>query len=567
MRLPLTILVLFLTVVAGSLPGPLLARGGTALTLDGRSLMPAAVVTASRSPVSVTVTDEAWQRVRDANTVLLAAAAAGQPIYGLTTGVGANKDQSSTGAGQLFDAEGQPTPEFRRDSIAFNRALLHAHAAGTGAPLPPETVRAILLIRLNTALTGGSGMEEATVRRFADFLNHDLLPVIPSHGSVGEADITILAHIGLTMMGEWEAVYQGERMPAAEALRRAGLAPIEPFGKDALASFSSNAFSAAEAVFALAEMKAIAQTARLVYALSLEGLNGNIAPVLAEPSLMRPFPYAAAVAGAVRGLLHDSYLTAPSAERALQDPLSFRTALHQLGALDRSLVELEELLALQLNSADDNPVVFLGEADPFTLAQPGIVAASRGAVRGVVVPSANFSPLPYVIALQRTALAAAHVSMGSLNRTLRLANDHFTHLKRFLGTAETVHAFGAIQKPIVALAAANQDLANPVSLDFMPVAINVEDMATNAAHAARRLRAMAANLAGLLGFETMHGAQAMDLRLRSETPVRMAAATAAFMQAFRQHVPFLERDDQILTRNIAAATAFIAAYGAASGSK
>jgi histidine ammonia-lyase len=565
MRVPLTMLVLFLTVLVVSLPGPLLAQGGTALTLDGRSLLPATVVTASRAPVIVTVSPEAWQRVREANTVLLTAAAAGQPIYGLTTGVGANKDQSVNQDGRLFNDEGQPTDEFRTESIAFNRALLHAHAAGTGDPLPPDTVRAILLIRLNTALTGGSGMDEAMVRRFAEFLNHDILPVIPSHGSVGEADITILAHIGLAMMGKWEVAYRGERMPAAQALRGAGLAPIEPFGKDALASFSSNAFSAAEAVFALAEMKAIARTARLVYALSLEGLNGNIAPVLLEPSLMRPFPYAAAVAGSVRGILRDSYLTHPSAERALQDPLSFRTALHQLGALDRSLVELEDLLVLQLNSADDNPVVFLGEPDPFTVAQPGIVAVSRGSIRGVVVPSANFSPLPYVIALQRTALAAAHVSVGSLNRTLRLANDHFTHLKRFLGTEETVHAFGAIQKPIVALAAANRDLANPVSLDFMPVAIEVEDMATNAAHAARRLRAMGANLTGLLGFETMHAAQAMDLRLRSQTTVQMASATAAFMQAFRRHVPFLERDDQIPTRNIAAATAFIAGYDSAAG--
>ncbi len=181
---------------------------------------------------------------------------------------------------QLFNDQGEPTPAFREDSIAFNRALLHAHAAGTGEPLPPEMVRAVLLVRLNTALTGGSGMEEELVRRFADFLNHDILPVIPSRGSVGEADITLLAHIGLAMTGEWEVVYQGKRMPAARALEEAGPPPFEFFGKDALASFSCNALSAAEACYALAEMRRMAAVARLVYALSLEGLNGNIAPLL-----------------------------------------------------------------------------------------------------------------------------------------------------------------------------------------------------------------------------------------------------------------------------------------------
>lgn len=536
------------------------AYGAGPLVLDGRSLLPAVVAEIALEPVTVSIADEARQRVRDAKAVLLAAAANGQQIYGLTTGVGANKDQSAVHGEKLFEANGQPTAKFKADSQTFNRALLHAHAAGVGPMLPPEVVRAILLIRLNTALTGGSGMEEAMVQRFADFLNHDLLPVIPSRGSVGEADITMLSHIGLAMMGEWEAVYQGQRMPAAEALAAAGLEPIQPFGKDALASFSSNAFSAAQAVFALREMQHIARTGRMVFALSLEGLNGNVAPLLAEPSQMRPFPFVSAVASDLRGILKGSYLYEPSEMRPLQDPLSFRTAIYQFGTLDRALNELEQLLTLQINSADDNPVVFLGKVSPETASQANIKPVTIGTVQGVVVPSASFSPLPFAVALQRAGIAAAHVSVGSLNRTLRLANDHFTGLKRFLGTDKTVHAFGAIQKPIVALAAENRDLANPVSLDFMPVAINVEDMATNAAHAARRLRQMAANLAGLFGFEAMHAAQAVDLRLEASKPVAIAAATGTFKAAFRQAVPFLERDDQVLTRNIAAAAAFITGY-------
>ncbi len=240
-----------------------LAQCATPLVLDGRSLTPAIVEECPLAPVSVTVTEEAWQRVRNANAVLLAAAAKGQQIYGLTTGVGANKDQSAAGDDVLFGPDGKPTEKFKADSIAFNTALLHAHAAGVGPMLPPEIVRAALLIRLNTALTGGSGMDESMVQWFADFLNHDMLPVIPSRGTVGEADITLLSHIGLAMMGEWDVTYQGERMAAADALKAAGLKPVQPFGKDALASFSSNAYSAAQSVFALREMQRMARKAAL----------------------------------------------------------------------------------------------------------------------------------------------------------------------------------------------------------------------------------------------------------------------------------------------------------------
>ncbi len=109
--------------------------------------------------------------------------------------------------------------------------------------------------------------------------------------------------------------------------------------------------------------------------MSLEGLNGNLAQILAEPSLMRPFPFIAEVAADLRNILAGSYLHTPSKERPLQDPLSYRTAIHQLGSLDRALDELERLLTIQINSADDNPVVFLGPLDPVTAQQAGIAAA------------------------------------------------------------------------------------------------------------------------------------------------------------------------------------------------
>lgn len=549
-------LVFLVTPVLSALPSRA-EPGAGPLALDGASLGPLEMVAAARTGRAVRVPDAAWQRVREAHAVLIDAAEQCQQIYGLTTGVGANKDRAELGCETLLDADGGLSAETIAASRRFNQALLHAHAAGVGPETPPEVVRAVLLARLNTALTGGSGMHEAVVRRLAEYLEHDILPVIPGRGSMGEGDITLLAHVGLTMGGAWQVDYRGERMPANRALAAAGLEPIEPFGKDALASFSSNAYSAALASFALAEFGHISGLARLVYALSLEGLDGNVAPLLPEAAAARPFPHVEAAAGDLRAILAGSYLFEPSGGRPLQDPLSYRTAAYQIGSLDRALAELEELLIVQLNSPDDNPVVHLGPVDPLTAAQDRIRVVARDGLRGAVVPSGNFSPLPYVVAMQRAGVAAAHVSQASLLRTIKLVNPEFTGLSRFLGTAESTHAFGAIQKPIVALAAENRELANPVSLDFMPVALGIEDVATNAPRVARRLRRMADNLIGILGFELMHAAQAVELRLRQKPELALAPVTRRLLAQYRERVPFLERDDQMLTTNIAASAAFL----------
>ena len=534
--------------------------GPVRLELDGASLQPETLVAAARHGAAVTVSDRAWQRVRDANAILLKAAAQDQKIYGLTTGVGANKDQSELSGRSLFTPDGRIAEQAMITSRHFNHALLHAHSAGVGPNMPSEIVRAVLLIRLNTALTGGSGMNEALVRGFMDFLNHDILPVVPGRGTVGEADITLLAHIGLAMTGQWKVTYRGEEMPAAEAMEKADLTPQDPFGKDALASFSSNAYSATLACFALVEMKQIARCARVIYAASLEALNGNLAPIMPEPSIMRPFPVIAQAAADLRGILKGSYLHQPSETRPLQDPLSFRTAIHQIGGLDRALDELHELLAIQINAADDNPVVFVGEVDPETAALPGIMPVSEDGLQGAVIPTANFSPLPYVLSMERVAIAGAHLSKGSLERTLRLSDPHFTGLKRFLGTDRTIHAFGAIQKPIVGLDAENQELAEPISLTFAPVAIDVEDMGTNSARVGRRLRTLAGNLLNILGFELMHAAQAIDLRLAEDPDLALAEPTRALYAAYRRVVPFLETDAHVLTVHIEESGEFVGRY-------
>lgn len=534
------------------------------LELDGRSLSPQDVIAVARDRMPVVIDEIAWERVRQSHLVLMGAAENCQKIYGLTTGVGANKDRHANTCLDTDKLNG---------SREFNVDLLHAHSAATGAPLPPAAVRAILLIRLNTALKGGTGMQEAVVRRLAYYLQHDILPVIPSHGSVGQADITVLSHIGLTMIGKWEVHLNGERMPAAKANALEGLPVIDFVAKDALGSFSSNAFGSALASFALADLQQASQMARLVLALSLEGLDGNVAPYLPETSAMRPFPYVSSAAEDLLTITTGSYLYEPSETRSLQDPLSYRTAAYQLGTLDRALAQLEELLRIQINWADDNPLVFVGAVKQVTASMPEIMPVAQQKdqqkLEGAVVPSANFSPLPIAVALQSSGVAGAHISIGSVMRSLKLVDPDFTHLvdpddkgltHRFL-TADpkkNAHAFGAIHKPIVALMAQNRELANPVSLDFVPLALDIEDMATNMPRAAQRLQQLASNLQTILGFELMLAAQAVELRTMKNPGLALSPLTRQLKAEFRQHVDFLADDDHILTRDIAHAAAFLA---------
>ena len=272
----------------------------------------------------------AMQRVQQSFDVLLEAAREDKPIYGLTRGVGENKDKTVFPGGQITD-------EGRSLSEAFNANLLRVQATATGPPARVEIVRAAMAIRLNAMLVGHTGVQGVVVQGLVDFLNRGITPVVPTQGTVGEADIDLLAHVGLALMGEGDVSYRGRTVPAATALRDEGLRPVTPFGKDALSTFSSNAYSAAVAVFSTYDAGTVLARARQVFALSMEGLNGNVAPFLAEVQQVRAFPGQAAAAAAVRDELRGSFLYSVDPARALQDPLSYRT-FSQVSGIDHSLL-------------------------------------------------------------------------------------------------------------------------------------------------------------------------------------------------------------------------------------
>ncbi|KQP35784.1 histidine ammonia-lyase [Pseudorhodoferax sp. Leaf274] len=522
------------------------------VVLDGRSATPESIARIADGE-KVRIDPAALRRVAQAHRVLLEAAQAGQQIYGLTTGVGLNKDRA------MVDARGKLSQDIIDASSRFNIGLLKAHGGGTGPDMALRTARATMAARLNAMLDGGAGVQSGIVDTYVQFLNRGITPVMPSAGSMGEADITILGHVGLAMLGDGEVYFQGRKLPAAEALRQTGVAPIKPFGKDALAILSSNAYASAMAALALDDMARLRTVSKLVYALSLQALNGNVSPFLQDTLALRPFPYTAQAGSQLRGLLAGSSIWDRDDKRALQDPLSFRSGVYLLGEEDRTFDATRALLNIQLNSSDDNPGVAVDVTPHSNRAQESRGYVKAADIQGAVLPSANFDPLPWVVAFQEMGLALAHSSMASAQRIVKLNDPHFTGLPRFLGGEGTVHAFGAMEKPVMALASENRELALPVSLDYLPVAGGVEDIATNAPRVVERVQRQIDNSFALLGIELIHAAQAIDLRKQQQPGFTLSPPTAELYGALRKQVAFLDTD-RPMTPDFRAAAALLASY-------
>ncbi len=519
-----------------------------ALVLSGEALSVADILDVVRQGRAVEISAKGRARVATTFEVVLAAARANLPVYGLTTGVGWNKDKEALQAAEALD------PDLMAASQRFNLGTLRAHAAGVGEPLPDEVVRAAMLIRLNLLLTGDGGVQPAVVDQYAAFLNRGITPVVPGRGSVGEADILQSAHIGLALAGEWKVRYGGAVMPAAQALAAAGLKPVALVGKDFLSIIGDNSLTVAESLLAVQAARTWLDREVTIFALSLEGLNGNVAPFLDVVVAAHPGYGFAVVAGRLRADLAGSDLwNVGETHRPLQDPLSFRTMPIVLGNAWEALDAAEAEVLFFANHSGDNPLVV---TDTRSLATQG-AQVGRYIVPGVpnaaIVPTANFEPLPLVAALERVSLALGHSSESITQSVLRFENPAITGLPRFLTAPENPgHGFGAVQKAIASLNSEIRSLAMPVSLDSVALAGNIEDVTTDGPLTARRLGELVEDLYPLSSLQLLHAAQAVGLR----KGFHQGSATRALLEGYRAHVPFVDQD-RILTEDIEAGAQYL----------
>lgn len=499
------------------------AAGAATITLDGTSLSIEDAWKIAAGEADVAIAPEAVKLLEDSHKLVMASAAKGQAVYGLTVGVGLNKDQ------KLFTADGKLSPEVLEASRAFNYNALRSHSAGVGEMMPVDLARLSMVVRLNTLLAGKSGAQVHVAELYRDMLNKNVTPLIPSEGSVGEADILLASHVGAVMIGEWKADVKGKVMTGADVLKAAGIKPLQPEGKDALAILSNN----------------------------------SVAPILPQTIGARPFDGLSQTAADMRDVLKGSYLWNVDATRPLQDPLSYRVTVYGLSEARRAVKDLNDQIAVQINSTDDNPATILNadEAYRSESTQVANYFVEGNGVKGAIIPSGNFNPLPVALALQRTSIAMAHLSHYSVQRTVHLSYDQFTGLTRFLtDPSNKGHAFGAIQKSFMGLHVDNMALAQPVSLYGMPVAGEIEDTFTNLLQASKRLGSIDTNLYQIYSVEMLHAAQAVDLRRNLKNKdLKLADKTGAFYTAYRAKVPYVKAD-RIFTDDIRAGVDLLKNY-------
>lgn len=485
---------------------------------------------------TVVLSQDARNNIKAGYDAVMQAALNNVPVYGLTVGVGWNKDHPV-----FHEVNGQRvlSSELIDLSRKFNLSSLRAHSSGLGQPMPVATVRASMLIRLNTFLNGEAGISPELAQQYVEFLNKGITPVVPSQGSVGEADITLSSHIGLAMIGEWDVIYQGKKQPASSVINKLKLKTLQPIGKDFLSIVSTNALMAADAIDVLNKSKALYKKEVQLFALMLEGFNGNVAPFSESALNARPYPEVQKAAADIRRVLQGSDLWKPSSNRALQDPLSYRSMAYTLGEVRTAYTELEKMLLIQINHSDDNPLVLIQglHANDNTEQMQKYSIGAQGSA--AIVPTANFNFLPVTRATAQLNEAHAKLAEVMTQQLIRTENPDFTKLPRFLAAKDNEgHAFGAIQKPFTAVNQKIKLLAQPQWFMGATVAGNIEDTASMSNLTLENSHAIIEGLYDISAFQLLHAAQAIDLR----DGFKLSNNSAQLMQRYRQQVPFVQQD-------------------------
>ena len=433
--------------------------------------------------------------------------AAGEVVYGITTGFG---DLATT-----FIAPA--------DARQLQANLLVSHAVGVGPALPRDVVRAMLLLRANTLALGHSGCRPAVVDRLLRFLELGIHPVVPAQGSVGASgDLAPLAHLALPLIGRGEAELGGHVMPALLALREGGLEPLALEAKEGLALLNGTQLMSGIGALLLADADRLARTASVAAAQSVEALLGTDVAYAAAYQLARPHPGQVAVAAEMRHLLRDSGLMTHhhASTHKVQDPYSIRCVPQVHGAVRDALDHLRRVLDVEMNAATDNPLIF---------PQGGVADADAAATGGgLVISGGNFHGEPIALALDFAKLAVAELGAISERRIALLLDARLNAgLPPFLATASGLNSgMMMLQYTAAALASENKVLVHPASADSIPTSANQEDHVSMGATAARHARDVLDNVERILALELLVGAQALDLRRAAVAAARGAPAAA-----------------------------------------
>ncbi len=468
--------------------------------------------------------DRAFQPAIEAAAALVARTALGpDAVYGINTGFG-----------KLASVRIPP-----QDTEALQRNLVLSHCCGVGEPIDTATARLMLALKLLSVGHGASGVQWQTVLQLEQMLARGVTPVIPAQGSVGASgDLAPLAHMAATMIGEGEATYAGERMASGEALRRAGLTPLVLGCKEGLALINGTQFSTACALAGYYDAMRNLQAGIVTSCLSTDAIMGSTAPL--EPAIHRlrghqgQIDAARAMAALLAGsVIRDSHRDGDS---RVQDPYCIRCQPQVTGAALDLLRFAGRTLEIEANAVSDNPLVLVAE--------------------GKIVSGGNFHAEPVAFAADQIALAIAEVGAIAQRRVALMVDPTLSHdLPPFLAPDPGLNSGLMIAEvTTAALMSENKHLAHPCSIDSTPTSANQEDHVSMAAHGARRLLRMNANLNVILGVEAICAVQGIECR----RPLATSPALQMVAAELRLKVAPLG-NDRYMAGDLAAAAALVAA--------
>lgn len=472
--------------------------------INGGTLTWQQVIDVVRNFTPVQLDPAALKRVQAARSLVEECLASGKVVYGITTGFG-----------KLADVTISPE---KVEELQLN--LILSHACGVGEVLPQEVVRAMMVLRANALAKGHSGIRPETLQLLLDMINANVVPVIYTQGSVGASgDLVPLAHMVLVMLGYGEAYYKGERMAGQDAMTLAGLRPISLGAKEGLALINGTQCMTGLGILGVADSLNLAKMSDICAALSMEALQGI--PDAYDPLVheLRPHPGQVAAARNVRVMVERSGLVHRRERDKVQDAYTLRCTPQVHGASKDAINYVCDVVAREINSATDNPLIFPEE--------------------GKVISAGNFHGQPVALAMDFLGIAISELANISERRIERLVNPSLSGLPPFLIADSGINSgYMIAQYTAASLVSENKVLAHPASVDSIPTSANQEDHVSMGTIAARKMRQMLANAENVMAIELLTAAQALEFRNRDE----MAPATKTVYDLIRSAVPALHQD-------------------------
>jgi histidine ammonia-lyase len=456
----------------------------TTVELNGNDLTFDQVYEVAFHGAKVSLATVASEKMQASRNVVDKLVASGKTAYGINTGFGKLASVRIS------------TEQVRQLQVN----LVRSHCCGVGEPLSRSETRSMMLLRANALAKGLSGVKPATVETLCAMLNAGVHPVIPSQGSVGASgDLAPLAHLAQVVIGEGQAEFKNEILPGGEALKRAKITPVQLDAKEGLSLLNGTQGMLALLSLALCDADALADTADVAAALSLDALRGSPGAFDARIMHARAYPGAARTARNLARLNEGSEIReshrAAEKDTRVQDAYSLRCTPQVHGAVRDSLSQAREMALVELNSATDNPLVFVSEKD-----------------EGDIISGGNFHGQPLAMAADQVAMAIATLGGISERRIEQMTNPLTSLLPAFLTPEPGLNSgFMIAQVTAAALASENKALATPHSVDSISTSGNQEDYVSMGMSGARRLQRMLRNLQHILSVELLCACQGIDL--------------------------------------------------------